>query len=87
MKVLGGAAAFAALLLSIFGGPPPLPAQVTVPSPQHESVVVNIEVPVRVLKKDAFSVTLDLGLGNGRAEMLTCDFSVDYVKINADYRS
>ncbi len=40
-----------------------------------------------VLKKDAFSVTLDLGLGNGRAEMLTCDFSVDYVKINADYRS
>ncbi|HDI60262.1 MAG TPA: bifunctional glutamate N-acetyltransferase/amino-acid acetyltransferase ArgJ [Desulfobacteraceae bacterium] len=40
-----------------------------------------------VLKKDAFTVTLDLGLGLGRAEMLTCDFSADYVKINADYRS
>jgi glutamate N-acetyltransferase/amino-acid N-acetyltransferase len=40
-----------------------------------------------VLKKDAFTVTLDLGLGLGRAEMLTCDFSIDYVKINADYRS
>jgi glutamate N-acetyltransferase / amino-acid N-acetyltransferase len=40
-----------------------------------------------VLKKDAFTVTLDLGLGRGRAEMLTCDFSIDYVKINADYRS
>jgi glutamate N-acetyltransferase/amino-acid N-acetyltransferase len=40
-----------------------------------------------VLKKDAFTVTLNLGLGRGRAEMLTCDFSIDYVKINADYRS
>jgi len=32
-------------------------------------------------------VTLDLNLGTGRADMLTCDFSIDYVKINADYRS
>ncbi len=40
-----------------------------------------------VLKKEAFTVTLDLGLGSGQATMLTCDFSIDYVKINADYRS
>jgi glutamate N-acetyltransferase/amino-acid N-acetyltransferase len=40
-----------------------------------------------VLRQDAFSVTLDLGAGTGRATLLTCDFSVDYVKINADYRS
>jgi glutamate N-acetyltransferase / amino-acid N-acetyltransferase len=40
-----------------------------------------------VLKKSEFSVILDLNLGTGRAGMLTCDFSVDYVKINADYRS
>ncbi|WP_372681390.1 bifunctional glutamate N-acetyltransferase/amino-acid acetyltransferase ArgJ [Desulfosarcina sp.] len=40
-----------------------------------------------VLKKPEFSVTLDLNLGQGRASMLTCDFSLDYVKINADYRS
>ncbi len=40
-----------------------------------------------VMKKPAFWVTLDLHLGTGRARMLTCDFSVDYVKINADYRS
>jgi glutamate N-acetyltransferase/amino-acid N-acetyltransferase len=40
-----------------------------------------------VLKKPAFTVFLDLNLGSGRATMLTCDFSVDYVKINADYRS
>ncbi len=40
-----------------------------------------------VLKKAEFSVTLDLNLESGRAAMLTCDFSLDYVKINADYRS
>jgi glutamate N-acetyltransferase/amino-acid N-acetyltransferase len=40
-----------------------------------------------VLKKSEFCVTLDLRLGPGRASMLTCDFSLDYVKINADYRS
>ena len=40
-----------------------------------------------VLKKPEFSVTLDLNLGAGSAAMLTCDFSLDYVKINADYRS
>ena len=41
----------------------------------------------QVLKKDAFSVTLDLNLGHGTASSLTCDFSVEYVRINADYRS
>ena len=40
-----------------------------------------------VIKKPEFSVTLDLHLGTGQAKMLTCDFSIDYVKINADYRS
>ncbi len=40
-----------------------------------------------VLKKPEFCVTLDLNLGAGTASMLTCDFSLDYVKINADYRS
>jgi glutamate N-acetyltransferase/amino-acid N-acetyltransferase len=40
-----------------------------------------------VLRKEAFTVTLDLGAGPGRATLLTCDFSLDYVKINADYRS
>jgi glutamate N-acetyltransferase/amino-acid N-acetyltransferase len=40
-----------------------------------------------VLKQAEFTVTIDLHLGSGRASMLTCDFSVDYVKINANYRS
>ena len=41
----------------------------------------------KVLQQPEFIVTIDLKQGGGRALMLTCDFSVDYVKINADYRS
>ena len=40
-----------------------------------------------ILKKSEFTVTLDLNAGTGEASVITCDFSVDYVKINADYRS
>ena len=40
-----------------------------------------------VLKKDQFVVTIELGLGEGEATVHTCDMSVDYVKINADYRT
>lgn len=40
-----------------------------------------------VLRKPEFSVTIDLNQGPGSGSMLTCDLSVDYVKINADYRS
>lgn len=45
------------------------------------------EEATKVLKKSEFTVTIDLKMGNGNASMLTCDFSIDYVKINADYRS
>ena len=38
-----------------------------------------------VLKKDEFTVTVDLNLGEGEATIYTCDFSLDYVHINADY--
>ena len=41
----------------------------------------------RVLKQAEFCITIDLNVGTGRAFMLTCDFSIDYVKINADYRT
>ena len=41
----------------------------------------------RVLKKDRFTVTVDLYDGSESAEVYTCDFSLDYVKINADYRT
>jgi glutamate N-acetyltransferase/amino-acid N-acetyltransferase len=40
-----------------------------------------------VLKQPAFTVTLDLNQGPSTARLLTCDFSMDYVRINADYRT
>jgi len=41
----------------------------------------------QVLKKKEFAVTISLGAGAASAEMLTCDLSCEYVKINANYRS
>jgi glutamate N-acetyltransferase/amino-acid N-acetyltransferase len=41
----------------------------------------------RVMKQSEYAVTLDLNAGEAEASLLTCDFSLDYVKINADYRS
>jgi len=41
----------------------------------------------KVLKQDEFTVTIDLKLGQEIETVYTCDFSIDYVKINADYRS
>jgi len=40
-----------------------------------------------VLKQKQFTVTVDLRDGMECAEAFTCDFSYDYVKINADYRT
>jgi glutamate N-acetyltransferase/amino-acid N-acetyltransferase len=40
-----------------------------------------------VLRKDEFSVTVDLALAEGIATVYTSDLSHDYVSINADYRT
>ena len=40
---------------------------------------------VGIMRNNAFSVTVDIGLGKSAASMLTTDISIDYVKINADY--
>ncbi|MBX3604249.1 MAG: bifunctional glutamate N-acetyltransferase/amino-acid acetyltransferase ArgJ [Piscinibacter sp.] len=41
----------------------------------------------RVMKQSEITVRIDLNRGPAHATVWTCDFSVDYVKINADYRS
>ena len=40
-----------------------------------------------VLKQKTFTVTVNLKTGQAESEIYTCDLSVDYVSINADYRS
>jgi glutamate N-acetyltransferase/amino-acid N-acetyltransferase len=37
------------------------------------------------MKDREFALTIDLKLGKSRASIMTCDFSYDYVKINAEY--
>ncbi len=40
-----------------------------------------------IMKEAEISIRVDLGRGNARETVWTCDFSYDYVKINAEYRS
>jgi glutamate N-acetyltransferase/amino-acid N-acetyltransferase len=40
-----------------------------------------------ILKKEEFTVTVDLALGEGSAYYYTSDLSYEYVRINADYRT
>ena len=40
-----------------------------------------------IMKKDAFKVTCDIGLGKESYTSYGCDLSYDYVKINAEYRT
>ena len=40
-----------------------------------------------VMSKDEITVQIDLGRGAEHADVLTCDLSFDYVKINAEYRT
>jgi len=41
----------------------------------------------QILKKKSFKVTVDLHQGESQFSVLTTDLSIDYVKINASYRS
>jgi len=46
------------------------------------------EAPVAAhLKGQEIEIGVDLGLGDGRATVWTCDFTHGYISINADYRS
>lgn len=45
----------------------------------------NADALRKILAERNFTVTVDAGLGNGEAFMLTSDISYEYVKINAEY--
>jgi glutamate N-acetyltransferase/amino-acid N-acetyltransferase len=40
-----------------------------------------------VLRRSDIAIVIDLGLGGHDATMWTCDFSAEYVRINAEYRT
>jgi glutamate N-acetyltransferase/amino-acid N-acetyltransferase len=41
----------------------------------------------RVMQRSEITIRIDLARGEANAQVWTCDFSYDYVKINAEYRS
>jgi glutamate N-acetyltransferase / amino-acid N-acetyltransferase len=45
------------------------------------------EAGAAAMKEQDITVAIDLGRGSATQTIYTCDFSYDYVKINADYRS
>lgn len=45
------------------------------------------EAGQRVMNQQEITITVNLGRGNACQEILTCDFSYDYVRINAEYRT
>lgn len=44
-------------------------------------------VAAEIMARPEYEIRVALGLGDRAASVLTCDFSYDYVRINADYRS
>ena len=45
------------------------------------------ESAAAVMRKDEIMIRVDIGLGNGRAVIYTCDLTKEYIAINGDYRS
>lgn len=45
------------------------------------------EMASKIMQLDSFSISCDLGLGEGKFTSFGCDLGYEYVKINADYRT
>jgi len=67
--------------VAIFAGDVPLVKSGLGTGPELEAQATE------VMRRDEFTITVDLQLGNGMSDYYTSDLTYDYVKINADYRS
>jgi len=47
----------------------------------------NEENVKEYMKWDSINIEVDLGIGNSFFTVYTCDFTHDYIDINADYRN
>ena len=45
------------------------------------------ELGKKVMSETEITISIQLGRGDAESKIWTCDFSYDYVKINAEYRS
>ena len=48
---------------------------------------VDLKLLAPTMAKHDISITVDLGVGQAKATVWTCDFSYDYVKINGEYHT
>ena len=44
-------------------------------------------IVAKYMKRKDINISVDVGVGRGRASVWTCDLTHDYISINADYRS
>ena len=47
----------------------------------------NEENTQKYMKQNEIQIKVELGLGSGEAKVWGCDFTKEYISINADYRS
>ena len=71
--------AFDPALVNVSIGPQPVFA-LGMRSPAFDEAAAHA-----VMKEREYTITLDLGLGKAECSFLTCDFTEEYVRINADY--
>lgn len=50
--------------------------------PEYQELVV-----ANYMKREEIEIRVDIGVGHGHATVWTCDFTEQYIRINADYRS
>jgi glutamate N-acetyltransferase/amino-acid N-acetyltransferase len=48
-------------------------------------LVVDLDAASQLLRRENVYITLDLGLGSADTTVWTCDFSKEYVEVNAHY--
>ena len=41
----------------------------------------------KYMKNNRITIAIDLGIGKGDAKIMTCDYSYDYIRINASYKT
>ena len=51
------------------------------------SVSYSEELGKKIMSETEITISIQLGRGDANSKIWTCDFSYDYVKINAEYRS
>ncbi len=68
-------------LLSIYFGANRVAHLGTRDSTYNEAIVSDY------MKQDEINIRVELGIGNGKAQVFTCDLTKEYIEINGDYRS